>query len=105
MGTAPDAVKRLVDHLDQDRKVCLSPDYEEEQLRVPLPTGLCLPIRSSGFDIRISPHESLGWAVANKAALTTRLRSGPIHTPTRGEYRAGETLRPRTWRKAQPEQG
>jgi hypothetical protein len=43
MGTpAPDAVKRLVDlsacnaqadHFDQDRKVFLSGDYKEEQLR------------------------------------------------------------------------
>jgi len=34
MGTpAPDAVKRLVDRFDQDRKVFLSPDYEEEQPR------------------------------------------------------------------------
>jgi hypothetical protein len=32
MGTpAPDAVKRLVDRFDQDRKVLLSGDYEEEQ--------------------------------------------------------------------------
>ena len=34
MGTpAPDAVKRLVDHFDQNRKVFQSPDYKEEQLR------------------------------------------------------------------------
>jgi hypothetical protein len=30
---APDAVKRLVDRFDQDRKVFLSADYKEEQLR------------------------------------------------------------------------
>ncbi|GEM_PF-2771732 len=29
---APDAVKRLVDHFDQNRKVFLSDDYKEEQL-------------------------------------------------------------------------
>ena len=29
---APDAVKRLVDHFDQDRKVFQSGDYKEEQL-------------------------------------------------------------------------
>ena len=29
---APDAVKRLVDRFDRDRKVFLSGDYEEEQL-------------------------------------------------------------------------
>jgi hypothetical protein len=42
MGTAADAVKRLVDlsacnaqadRFDQDRKVFVSPDYKEEQLR------------------------------------------------------------------------
>jgi len=33
MGTAPDAVKRLVDHFDRNRKVFLSGDYKEEQLR------------------------------------------------------------------------
>jgi len=34
---APDAVKRLVDRFDQDRKVFLSGDYKEEQLpRIPL---------------------------------------------------------------------
>ena len=30
---APDAVKRLVDRFDQNRKVLLSGDYKEEQLR------------------------------------------------------------------------
>jgi hypothetical protein len=35
MGTpAPDAVKRLVDRFDQDRKIFLSGDYKEEQLPV-----------------------------------------------------------------------
>ena len=32
-ATAPDSVKRLVDHFDQDREVFLSGDYKEEQLR------------------------------------------------------------------------
>jgi hypothetical protein len=32
MGTAPDAVKRLVDRFGQDRRVFLSGDYKEEQL-------------------------------------------------------------------------
>jgi hypothetical protein len=36
MGTpAPDAVKRLVDHFDLGRKVFLSGDYRERQLREP----------------------------------------------------------------------
>jgi hypothetical protein len=35
MGTpVPDAVKRLVDRFDQDRRVFLSGDYKEEQLRL-----------------------------------------------------------------------
>jgi hypothetical protein len=33
MGTAPDADKRLVDRFDQNRKVFLSSDCKEEQLR------------------------------------------------------------------------
>jgi len=32
-ATAPDSVKRLVDHFDQNRKVFLSSDYKEEPLR------------------------------------------------------------------------
>jgi hypothetical protein len=32
-ASAPDSVKRLVDLFDRDRKVFLSPDYKEEQLR------------------------------------------------------------------------
>jgi hypothetical protein len=35
MGNAPEAVRRLVDHFDQDRKVFLSGDYKEEQLPGP----------------------------------------------------------------------
>ena len=34
MGNAPDSVRRLVDHFDQDRKVFLSNDYKKEQLRL-----------------------------------------------------------------------
>ena len=52
---APDTVRRLVDRFDQDRKVFLSPDYKEEQLRAEF----------------LNPFfESLGWDVANKAGLT-----------------------------------
>jgi hypothetical protein len=71
MGTpAPDAVKRLVDARDMtalsdrgrcgqisdisdrvpspaDRKVFLSPDYKEKQLRVDFLNGHCLSIRHS----------------------------------------------------------
>ena len=31
---APDAVRRLIDRFEQDRKVFLSGDYKEEQLRL-----------------------------------------------------------------------
>jgi hypothetical protein len=44
---APDAVKRLVDHFDQDREVFLSGDYKEEQLRAEFLNGPCLTIRHS----------------------------------------------------------
>jgi hypothetical protein len=54
-ASAPDSVKRLVDHFDQNRKVFLSPDYKEEQLRAEF----------------LNPFfESLGWDVANRAGLT-----------------------------------
>jgi hypothetical protein len=33
MGNAPDTVKRLVDRFDHDRKIFLSGDCKEEQLR------------------------------------------------------------------------
>jgi hypothetical protein len=42
MGTpAPDSVKRLVDRFDQDRKVFLSSDYKEEQLRAEFGQRTC----------------------------------------------------------------
>ena len=44
---APDAVKRLVDHFGQDRKVFLSGDYKEEQLRAESLNDPCLTIRHS----------------------------------------------------------
>jgi hypothetical protein len=68
VGPAPDAVRRLVDHFDQNRKVFLSPDYKEEQLRVS--SGPSLSIRHSSFVIWTSPHESLGWDVYNRAGLS-----------------------------------
>ncbi len=62
MGTsAPDAVKRPVDlsacnaqadRFDQDRKVFVSPDYKEEQLRPEFLNGPCLTIRHSDFAVR-----------------------------------------------------
>ena len=55
MGNAPDAVKRLVDRFDQDRKVFLSGDYKEEQLRLEF----------------LNPFfTALGWDMDNKQGLS-----------------------------------
>jgi hypothetical protein len=52
MGTpAPDDVKRLVDRFDLSRKVFLSADYKEEQLRAEFLNGPCLTIRHSDFAV------------------------------------------------------
>jgi hypothetical protein len=52
---APDAVKRLVDHFDQDRKVFQSGDYKEEQLRLEF----------------LNPFfTALGWDMNNKQGLS-----------------------------------
>jgi hypothetical protein len=60
MGTrAPDAVKRLVDHYDQNRKVFLSPDYKEEQLRLEF----------------LNPFfTALGWDMDNKQGLSATFK-------------------------------
>jgi len=51
----PKPVVDLVERFSRDRKVFLSPDYKEEQLRAEF----------------LNPFfESLGWDVANKAGLT-----------------------------------
>jgi len=66
---APDAVKRL----DQDRKVFLSGDYKEEQLRAELLNGPSLSIRHSDFVVRTSPgpfFTALGWDMDNKQGLS-----------------------------------
>jgi hypothetical protein len=69
VGTSPPAlVADLVDRFSRDRKVFLSPDYKEEHLRVS--SGPSPSIRPSSFVIWTSPHESLGWDVANNAGLT-----------------------------------
>jgi hypothetical protein len=60
MGTSPPKpVVELVERFERDRKVFLSPDYKEEQLRVS--SGPSPSIRHSSFVIRTSPRESLGW--------------------------------------------
>ncbi len=55
MGNSPDSVKRLVDRFDQDRKVFLSGDYKEEQLRLEF----------------LNPFfTALGWDIDNKQGLS-----------------------------------
>ena len=64
MGTPPDALLRLVDRFSQDRKVFLSGDYKEEQLRAEFPNGPSLSTRHSDFVIRTfhGPFfTALGW--------------------------------------------
>jgi len=64
MGTpAPDAVKRLVDRFDQNRKVFLSPGCNEEQLRAELDQRLAI------FDAS-APRSAGTWAIS-----LTRFRS------------------------------
>ena len=66
-AAAPDTVKRLVERFGRDRKVFLSPEFKEEQLRAS--SGPSPSIRHSSFVIRAFPDESLGWDVSNKAGL------------------------------------
>ena len=66
MGNAPDAVKRLVDHFDQNRKVFLSGDYKEEQLRAEFLNPL---------------FTAFGWDMDNKQGLSETL-SQVIHEET-----------------------
>jgi hypothetical protein len=60
---APDAPLRLIDHFDQDRKVFLSGDNNEEQLRAEFLNPFC---------------ESLGWDVSNKAGLAGSWSNAPL---------------------------
>jgi len=55
MGNAPDAVKRLVDRFDLGRRVFLSGDYKEEQLRLEFLNPL---------------FAALGWDMDNKQGLS-----------------------------------
>jgi len=68
MGTpAPDAVKRLVDRFDQDRKVFQSGDYKEEQLRLEF----------------LNPFfTALGWDMDNKQGLSETVELATIEDPT-----------------------
>jgi hypothetical protein len=67
VGNAPDAVKRLVDHFDQNRDAYLSGNCKEGQLRVPY-----LTVRRSAFGVRtflgpVIHEESIKVAGATKA--------------------------------------
>ena len=60
MGTVPDAVKRLVDHFDQNRDAYLSGSYNESQLRHEF----------------LGPFfEALGWDVYNHQGSARKLGS------------------------------
>ena len=64
---APDAVKRLVDHFDQNRDAYLSGSYNETQLRREF----------------IDPFfEALGWDVENRQGLSEfSVTANSVHSP------------------------
>ena len=67
MGTpAPDAVKRLVERFDQDRKVFVAPDCKEEQLRAEFLNPL---------------FTALGWDMDNKQGRSETFKQ-VIHEET-----------------------
>ena len=100
MGIAPDAAKRLVNRSDLGRKVFLSPDYSEEQLRAEFLNGPCLTIRHSDLasvapvgqrGIRTFPgpfFAALGWDMDNKQGLSETFKQA-IHDPVSSEKRTG----------------
>jgi hypothetical protein len=73
VGTpAPDAVKALVDRFDQDRKVFLSADYKEEQLRA----EFLHPFFSAfGWDV-VMPAHLLGQVYEQFPGKVIRLTAG-----------------------------
>jgi hypothetical protein len=103
---APDAVKGLVDAWDMtemsdisdrvpslaDRRVFLSADYKEEQLRAEFLNGPCLTIRHSDFVIRTFSgpfFTALGWDMDN-AIDTIRTRNwGSAPLFSKHQSRAG----------------
>jgi len=66
MAAAPETVRRLVDRFDQDRKVFLSGDYKEEQIRAECGQRTCRLRFLNPF------FESLGWDMDNKQGRTGR---------------------------------
>jgi len=88
MGNAPDAVRRLVDlsacnaqadHFDQNRKVFLSGDYKEEQLRVPCPVVRHSTFGACTFLGPVIHEESIKVAGATKAPDYTFRIGGRRH--------------------------
>ncbi|HTW90984.1 MAG TPA: hypothetical protein VMH22_04680 [bacterium] len=73
MGASPPAlVADLVERFSRDRKVFLSPDYKEEQLRAEFLNRSGLRIQSSAFGVRpflgpVIHEESIKVAVSTKA--------------------------------------
>ena len=66
MGNAPDALLRLIDRFDQDRKVFLSGEYKEEQLRLEF----------------LNPFfTALGWDMDNRQGLSETFKQ-VIHEET-----------------------
>ncbi len=80
----PKLVVDLVERFDRDRKVFLSPDYKEEQLRAEF--VLHSYIRHSDFVIRSLPHEFsvlpadiLGQVYEQFLGKVIRLTAGHMH--------------------------
>ncbi len=69
---APDTAKRLVDRFDQDRKVFLSGDYKEEQLRAEFLNPF---FESLGWDIgqQTGPVGGTRQAAASRLVVRHRL--------------------------------
>ena len=96
MGNAPDALLRLIDRFDQDRKVFLSGEYKEEQLRLeflnPFFTALgwdmdnALDTMLAGNCGSIPPFPQVQPTTADGFALLTfppaRPRITPLHEPS-----------------------
>jgi len=59
MGTAPDAIKRLIDHFDRQSDQVRSPDYNEAQLRI---------------DFLNPMFRELGWDVDNTQGFAEQYR-------------------------------
>jgi hypothetical protein len=92
MGTsAPKPVVELVERFERDRKVFLSPDFKEEQLR-----AVCLTIWRSTFGARTFHAEFLGKVIRLTAGHQTNVeeepevrKAGGVYYTPRSRYVAG----------------